>query len=95
VVILKYRLYDIDRIISRTLAYAIVTGMLVGMYADLVPLAALVLTLETLVTVAASTLAAAALFNPLRRRVQCRSWSSVSTRTLKAASMKGSSASTC
>jgi hypothetical protein len=34
--ILKYRMYDIDRIISRTLAYAIVTGLLVGMYAGLV-----------------------------------------------------------
>ncbi|HYB16439.1 MAG TPA: hypothetical protein VEF71_13350 [Streptosporangiaceae bacterium] len=31
--ILKYRLYDVDRIISRTLAYAIVTGLLVGVYA--------------------------------------------------------------
>jgi hypothetical protein len=37
--ILKYRLYDIDRIISRTLAYAIVTGLLVGVYAGLVLLA--------------------------------------------------------
>jgi two-component system, NarL family, sensor kinase len=35
--ILKYRLYEIDRIISRTLAYAIVTGLLVGVYAGLVP----------------------------------------------------------
>ncbi len=33
VAILKYRLYEIDRIISRTLAYAIVTGLLVGVYA--------------------------------------------------------------
>jgi hypothetical protein len=40
VAILKYRLYDIDRIISRTLAYAIVTGLLVGLYAGLVLLAA-------------------------------------------------------
>jgi hypothetical protein len=68
--ILKYRLYDIDRIISRTLAYAIVTGLLVGMYAGLVLLATLVLTIRTPVAVAAATLAAAALFNPLRHRVQ-------------------------
>jgi MFS family permease len=68
--ILKYRLYDIDRIISRTLAYAIVTGMLVGVYAGLVLLATQVLMFHSTVAVAASTLAAAALFNPLRRRVQ-------------------------
>jgi hypothetical protein len=68
--ILKYRLYDIDRIISRTLAYVIVTGLLVGMYAGLVLLATQVLTLKTPVAVAAATLAAAALFNPLRGRVQ-------------------------
>ena len=68
--ILKYRLYDIDRIISRTLAYAIVTGLLVGVYAGLVLLATQVLSVHTPVAVAASTLAAAALFNPLRRRVQ-------------------------
>ena len=37
--VLKYRLYEIDRIISRTLAYAIVTGLLVGVYASLVLLA--------------------------------------------------------
>jgi hypothetical protein len=68
--ILKYRLYDIDRIISRTLAYAIVTGLLVGVYAGLVLLATRVLSFHTPVAVAASTLAAVALFNPLRRRVQ-------------------------
>ena len=43
VAILKYRLYEIDRIISRTLAYAIVTGLLVGLYAGLVLLATEVL----------------------------------------------------
>ena len=68
--ILKYRLYDIDKIISRTLAYALVTGLLAGLYAGLVLLATQVLRLHTPVAVAASTLAAAALFNPLRRRVQ-------------------------
>jgi hypothetical protein len=70
VAVLKYRLYDIDRIISRTLAYAIVTGLLVGLYAGLVLLATRVLTFHTPVAVAAATLAAAALFSPLRRRVQ-------------------------
>jgi hypothetical protein len=70
VAILKYRLYDIDRIISRTLAYAIVTGLLIGVYAGLVLLATRILSLHTPVAVAAATLAAAALFNPLRRRVQ-------------------------
>jgi hypothetical protein len=68
--ILKYRLYEIDRIISRTLAYAIVTGLLVGLYAGLVLLATQVLQFRGPVAVAAATLAAAALFNPLRRRVQ-------------------------
>jgi hypothetical protein len=68
--ILRYRLYDIDRIISRTLAYATVTGLLVGLYAALVLLATQVLTFKTPVAVAVATLAAAALFSPLRRRVQ-------------------------
>ena len=68
--ILRYRLYDIDRIISRTLAYTLVTGLLVGVYAGLVLLATRVLSVHTPVAVAAATLAAAALFTPLRRRVQ-------------------------
>jgi hypothetical protein len=70
VAVLKYRLYDIDRIISRTLAYTIVTGLLVGVYAGLVLLATQVLTLKSPVAVAGSTLVAAALFSPLRSRVQ-------------------------
>ena len=68
--ILKYRLYDIDRVLSRTLAYAVVTGLLIGVYAGLVLLAQQVLRFSSPVAVAASTLAAAALFNPVRRRVQ-------------------------
>jgi hypothetical protein len=70
VAIFRYRLYDIDRIISRTLAYAIVTGLLVGVYAGLVLLTTEVFGVHSSVAVAASTLAAAALFNPVRRRVQ-------------------------
>jgi len=70
VAILRYRLYEIDRIISRTLAYTIVTGLLVGVYAGLVLLATNVLEVHTPVAVAASTLAAVALFTPVRQRVQ-------------------------
>jgi hypothetical protein len=70
IAVLKYRLYEIDRVISRTLAYAIVTGLLVGVYAGLVLLATQVFRFHNTVAVAASTLVAAALFHPLRRRVQ-------------------------
>jgi hypothetical protein len=72
VAVLRYRLYDIDRIISRTVAYAIVTGLLVGVYGGSVLLATQVLRFRTPVAVAAATLAAAALFTPVRRRVQSR-----------------------
>jgi hypothetical protein len=68
--ILRYRLYDIDRIISRTLAYTVLTGLLVGVYAGLVLLATRVLPVSGPVAVAGSTLAVAALFNPLRHRIQ-------------------------
>jgi len=70
VAVLKYRLYDIDRIISRVLAYAIVTGLLAALYVGLVVLATRVLSFHTPIAVSASTLAAAALFSPLRHRVQ-------------------------
>jgi hypothetical protein len=70
VAVLKYRLYDIDRVISRTVSYAIVTGLLVGVYAGLVLLAGHVLPVHDSVTVAGATLVVAALFNPVRRRVQ-------------------------
>jgi hypothetical protein len=68
--ILRYRLYEIDRLISRTLAYAIVTALLLGIFVGLIALTTDVLPFSSPVGVAASTLAAAALFNPLRRRVQ-------------------------
>jgi hypothetical protein len=73
VAILRYRLYEIDRIISRTIGWAIVTGLLVGVFAGLVVALQAVLapvTNESTLAVAASTLVAFALFQPLRRRVQ-------------------------
>jgi hypothetical protein len=70
VAVLKYRLYDIDRLISRTVSYAIVTGLLIGVYAALVLVSSAVLPRHDAVAVAAATLIAAALFSPLRRRVQ-------------------------
>jgi uncharacterized membrane protein YidH (DUF202 family) len=72
VAVLRYRLYDIDRIISRTVAYAIVTGLLVGVYTGLVLLSTHVLKVHGPVAVAVATLAAAALFTPVRRWVQGR-----------------------
>ena len=72
IAVLRYRLYDIDRVISRTVGYAIITGLLVGVYAGLVLLATGVLRVRTPIAVAAATLAAAALFSPIRRRVQHR-----------------------
>ena len=70
IAVLRYRLYEIDRLISRTLSYAILTGLLVGLFIGIVTLATDVLPFSSPVAVAASTLAAAALFNPLRGRVQ-------------------------
>ena len=68
--ILKYRLYEIDRLISRTLSYAVVTGLLIGVYVGIVVLTTDVLSFSSPVAVAASTLAAAALFNPVRTATQ-------------------------
>ncbi len=70
VAVLKYRLYAIDRIISRVISYAIITAMLAAVFAGLVLLATDVLPFKTPVAVAAATLTAAALFSPVRRRVQ-------------------------
>ena len=68
--VLKYRLYGIDRLISRTLSYALLTGLLAACFLSLILLTTRALPLSSPVGVAASTLAAAALFDPLRGRVQ-------------------------
>jgi len=73
VAILRHRLYEIDRLVSRTIAYALVTGGLVAVYlaVNLVLTTALsTLASGNSVAVAASTLVVAALFTPARRRVQ-------------------------
>ena len=69
---MRYRLYDIDRVVSRTVTYATVTACVVGGYVGLVALIESVVGSSSSVAVAASTLAAAAAFQPLRRRVQRR-----------------------
>jgi len=70
--VLRYRLYDIDRIISRTLAYSLVSSILIGAYllAVLALQAVLPLNDDSPAIVAASTLAVVAAFGPLRTRVQ-------------------------
>jgi len=68
--ILRYRLYDLDRIISRTLAYGLLTLLLGGGYAAVALALGQLLGRDSSLVVAAATLAMAAVFQPLRRRVQ-------------------------
>jgi hypothetical protein len=68
--VLRYRLYDLDRIISRTLAYGLLTLLLGGGYALVVLGLGQLLGRESPLVVAAATLAVAAVFQPARRRVQ-------------------------
>jgi len=70
VAVLKYRLYELNRIISRVVSYALMTALLGSLFAGLVLLTTRVLPVKGSVAVAATTLVIAALFNPLRRRVQ-------------------------
>jgi hypothetical protein len=73
IAILRYRLYDIDRIVSRSVSYAVVTGLLASLFAALVVAFQAVLarfTQNSSIAVAGSTLVVASAFQPLRVRVQ-------------------------
>jgi hypothetical protein len=70
VAVLRYRLWDLDRLISRTVTYALVTVLLLIPYLLVLPLASRLVGGSGSLAVAAATLAAAAAFSPLRRRVQ-------------------------
>jgi len=68
--VLRYRLYDLDRIISRTITYTAMVALLGLLYFGMVTLITAVLPAQSTLAVAASTLAAAAAFNPARKRIQ-------------------------
>ena len=70
VAILKYRLYDLNRIISRVISYTLITALLGGVFAGMILLATRVLPVRGPLPVAVATLVIAALFNPLRKRIQ-------------------------
>jgi hypothetical protein len=66
----RYRLYDIDRIISRTASYTVVSGLLLATYVAIIATATRLLPDSNALAVATATLVAAALARPLLRRVQ-------------------------
>lgn len=70
IAITRYRLFAIDRIISRTLAYTLVIALLGAVYFGMVTLVTSLLPAQNSLAVAGATLAIAALFNPVRRRIQ-------------------------
>lgn len=70
IAIFRYRLYEIDRIISRTATYTLVAAVLAAVYAGGVTLTQQILPVQNQFGIVVSTLAVAALFNPLRRRLQ-------------------------
>jgi hypothetical protein len=68
--VLRYRLYEIDRIVSRTVSYTVVVVVLAAVYVGAVTWLTTLLPDQSELVVAATTLAVATLFNPVRRRVQ-------------------------
>ncbi|MEP6697820.1 MAG: hypothetical protein ABJA34_13225 [Pseudonocardiales bacterium] len=70
IAVLRHRLYDLNRLVSRTVSYALVTGLLAVVYVGLLTAAGRLASDDNPIALAASTLAVAALFQPVRRRVQ-------------------------
>ncbi len=67
--IVRHRLYEIDRLISRTISYIVVVGLLAAAYASLVWVITSLIGAQSSLAVAASTLAVVTMFNPIQRRV--------------------------
>ena len=72
VAITRYHLYEIDKLISRTISYTVVGALLAGVFFGVVVVIGSFLQSDDPLVVTGATLAVAALFNPLRRRVQHR-----------------------
>ncbi len=70
IAVLRYRLYEIDRLLSRTVSYLLVVGVLAAVFFGVVAVAGSLFQTDSDLAVAGSTLAVAALFNPVRKRVQ-------------------------
>lgn len=70
IAVTRYRLYEVDRILSRTVSYVVVVGLLAAVFFGVVTATSTLLDTSSDLVIAASTLAVAALFNPLRKRVQ-------------------------
>ncbi len=70
IAVLRYRLYEIDRILSRTVSYTLVVGSLAAVFFGTVTLLTSILSTSSDLVTAAATLLVAGLFNPVRRRVQ-------------------------
>ena len=68
--VLRYRLYEIDRLVSRTVSYAVVAGLLAVVFLGVVTTLGSLVPANSPIAVAGSTLTVAALFNPMRRRVR-------------------------